>query len=148
MKVIFLVLLVFQASFLIAQKKYNCILISKNIHEYDSKKFIGRLKLISDSALVLTLHKKDTSFNWADLKLVKFRKNNGFMRTIFPIPVIAGTLYTIIVPFGIISIPVALSYTCIFGMPVYLIIRNHKFEINNYQDYKLLQSASGKYISK
>ena len=148
MKTIFTTTFIFVSIFLLAQKKYDCLVITKNMNGEDSTKFLGRLKVASDSTLTLLVKKHDTIFNWNEIRVVKFRVHNGFMRTVVPISLITYSVISITIPFGALIFPAVIVYTLFPGMPIYYLARNHKYIIGSYDDFLKMKHSSSKYIIK
>jgi hypothetical protein len=148
MKIIFTAAFLFVSIFLFAQKKYDCVVITKNLNGESSTKFSGRLKSVNDSSLVLLVKKHETVFNWNEIGVVKFRVHNGFMRTVVPISLITYTIIALTVPYGAMVYPAVIVYTIFPGMPIYYLTRNHKYYINSYEEFLKVKKVSSKYIIK
>lgn len=148
MKTIFTAAFIFISVFLLAQKKYDCLVITKNLNGEDSTRFLGRLKVASDSTLTLLVKKQETILNWNEIRVVKFRVHNGFMRTFVPISFITYSAISITVPFAALIFPAVIVYTLFPGMPIYYLVRNHKYIINSYDDFLQMKHSSSKYIIK
>lgn len=144
-----------------SQKKYDCIVITKYTGDsLNEHRFVGYMRIITDSSILLISKKGDSIFNWRDLQAVKFRKHNGFMRTVFPLAVMASFCLSEIEANALVTanylkpelkLFLTIGYS-IFIIPtstiVYFITRNHKYSIDSYPDFLKLKRAASKYIFK
>lgn len=168
MKKILLCACVLLSVFSYSQKKYDCIVITKyegdNIDSLKTHRFLGYLKSIDDSVVYLSTKREDSLFNWHDIKVVKFRKHNGFMRTVLPLALLTSfvtvetwlyyeppaSTVSYLIPF--ITVLGTGAYTVFFTLPagtiIYFITRNHNFPVNSYGDFLRLKQKSVKYILK
>lgn len=161
MKTLLTAAFIFISSILLAQKKYDCVVISKNYYGEDSTRFVGSLKFVSDSSIVIFSKEQIIEFNWKQLKAVNFRKHDGFTRTALPIAVSSGVLGASIVIasntgmgklFAIIFAPIIAKsitfYSLFIITPTYFIFRNKAFYINTYDAFLNFKQSSAKYILK
>jgi hypothetical protein len=166
MKKNFLLAFIFLSTFSFSQKRYDCIVITRyegdNPDSLKTHRFVGYLKGMDDSTVYLIAKQNDKVFNWQDIEAVKFRKHNGFMRTVLPLAAIASfSLSEIelntppIAPsyFKSELIPLlTIAYSVILTIPagtiIYFATRNHKFIIHSYPDFIKLKHDSSKYIFK
>jgi hypothetical protein len=165
MKVIFIVAFVLIANSLIAQKRYDCVIILNPFNGEEPERFLGSLKIVNDSSVTLLSNKNTIELKWDDIKTIKFRNHNGFSRTVLPLSILtAATAITIILNTGPgrpsggfitlepIIIPLAtILYSVVtipVGMIIYTLFRNHIYAINSYDDFIKLKQSSVKYISK
>ena len=81
-KLFSIALLLFISVSVFSQKKYDCIVLLKDNFPTDSMRVVGKLKQVEDSAIIVITKKGEQLFNWNDIVAVKFRKHNGFMRTV------------------------------------------------------------------
>ena len=160
MKLLFTFLGIFIFAFVIAQKRYDCILFTNKRSDSVKHRFVGRLLNLTDSSITLDLHKKDTTIYWGDISTIKFRKHNDFLRTILPSSILSAGLLTggILYVFPFINYYISTStfmivgtayfsivYTIPIGTIYYFISRNEKFRIKSYQNYLMLKLFSEKY---
>ena len=165
MKTIFTTAFIFVSSFLFAQKKYDCIIYCKLPSLNDSlpkeERFVGYLRFITDSNIVIRYYGEEVSYSWKDVSRVKFRLHNGFGRIALPIAGGIGILGASIViaanagvsqAYAIVFSPLVAIYFSVsslyFVTPAYFIFRNKTFGINSYEDFIKLKQVSPKYITK
>lgn len=126
------------------------------------------LFLAFDSSLTVFAKKHEMVFDWKEIKVIKFRKHNGFMRTVVPIALLTGATVTAIAAIsytnslhnggcgclsseGVIvalAFPLVTIETLLYGAPTYFITRNHTYPINSYNDFLKLKQAASKYTIK
>lgn len=161
MKTLLTAAFIFVSSFLIAQKKYDCIVLTKGNDNMFQHRFVGYLKFVGDSTIHFISKEEDTLFNWNSLQAVKFRLHNGFTRIALPIASGIGVLGASIVitsntgigrAFAVAFFPVVailFSFNSLYVItPAYFVFRNKEFKINSYDDFKKLKQVSAKYILK
>ncbi len=154
MKQLLLAVFLLIAAVAIAQKRYDCVVIPLK-----GKRTVGLLKAISDSTLLVG----EKLFNWKEVRVVRFRKHNGFFRTVVPIFVAVGVPFGVIVEAigsgfnnssynilhaGLLTLYLFGSALIVEGMPIYFLTRNKNFPINTYDDFQSLKLASNKYLIK
>ena len=161
MKSLFTCLLVIGFMIVNAQKKYDCIVFTKTTDSSLTTRNFGILSFVSDSSITMNLDSRDTSLFWKNIKSIRFRKHNGFSRTVLPVSVFSASVLigylTSIYGTGIASrltlseFAVADIVYSVAALPIvtviYFLTRNHIFNINTYEDYKRLKIHSSKYIS-
>ncbi len=161
MKSLFTCLLVIGFMVVNAQKRYDCIVVTKKADSSSTIRIFGTLSNVGDSSITMHLKNRDTSFFWNNLKSIRFRKHNGFSRTVLPVSIFSASVLigylTSIYGTGIASrlslsdFALADIIYSLAALPIvtviYFLTRNHIFNINNYEDYKRLKIHSSKYIS-
>jgi len=165
MKTIFTAAFIFISSFLFAQKKYDCIIYYKLPTLIDSiqneERFVGYLKSITDSNIVMSYYGEEVSYNWKGVSKIKFRLHNGFGRIALPIAGGIGILGASIViaanagasqAYAILFSPLVAIYFSINSLylvtPAYFIFRNKTVTIKSYEDFLKMKQLSVKYISR
>lgn len=139
--------------YVIAQKKYDCVINTK-----DSIRVVGYLSAVTDSAITVN----NQIFNWQNLQVVRFRKHKGFMRTVFPIAISSSaiafaielaahpTSTSSLAPFIFVGGTVVTSaiITIPVGTVIYFLTRNNSCKINSYDDFLKLKAIALKYASQ
>ncbi|MBS1579285.1 MAG: hypothetical protein JST29_06555 [Bacteroidetes bacterium] len=167
-KLFSIALLLFISVSVFSQKKYDCIVLLKDNFPTDSMRVVGKLKQVEDSAIIVITKKGEQLFNWNDIVAVKFRKHNGFMRTVVPAVVLAAAATTIITAIEVsnskhnggcgcvsssqVIVPLVFPIVTLLGLfvgtPTYFALRNKNFIISDYNSFLTLKLASKKYIHK
>ncbi len=145
---------------LLAQKRYDCILILKHEIGENVTRIKGKLKIVNDSSLAILVNEKMKMIDWNLIQTIRFRKRHGYMRTVIPLCFIASaslvvvvSLYTSITPSHEWVVPfitgvVFVNLLTYIGTPIYFLTRDHNFKISNHQDFLKLQTIASKYIRK
>ncbi len=168
MKTFFTIFFILISSILLAQKKYDCIVILRHEEGEEIARIRGKLEIVNDSSLTLLVKDKIKVIDWDLIQTVRFRKHNGFMRTAFS-TVVGISLAEVIVstisnnstngqhscgclivspPPKLFLMTIALFFNSFIAVPIYFITRDHNYSIVNFQDFQKLKSLSEKYISK
>ncbi len=161
MKTILTAVFIFVSSFLNAQKKYDCIVLTKNHGDMLEHRFVSTLFSFRDSSIYLITTEKDTALNWQEIEAIKFRKHNGFSKTVLPVSVFTSFVATELLitryppPASLVPLITIIGTTIYsvfvtvpIGTIIYFITRNHAYTINSYDDFQKLKQASTKYIYK
>ncbi len=139
-----------------AQKKYDCSVYLK-VNETQTIKLDGYLHKVNDLSVVIGQNNLDTIVSWKDLVSIKFRKHNGFTRTVLPIILAASASATVGFAIrrssAIPRVPTTLSdmliNTAVVAVPsigIYFLTRNISFKIKDYHDFINFKEKSRKYI--
>ena len=91
MKSVFTSLLAIGFIIVNAQKNYDCIVATKTVESSSTTRIFGILSKVGDSSITINLKNKDTSLFWNNIKSIRFRKHNGFPRTVLPVSIISAS---------------------------------------------------------
>ena len=143
-----------------AQKRYESVVYTRANENSFENRFVGKLVSISDTAIYMHLHTRDTVLYWNDIESVKFRKAGAFGNLVLPLSLFvgAGLLRSVLLAHptqsaeGAIMIIGSFVLTAFVTLPIgtsiYFIVRNRTFKIDTYSDFQKLQLLSEKYRFK